>query len=99
MNKDISICGSNCSKCFCFASKMCKGCNACLGIVFHTASKECLLYNCCVTKHGFKNCLECDKIPCALWLKTRDPKFTDEEFEKNINDRVEMLKEMWVANK
>lgn len=99
MNKDISICGSDCSKCYCFESKMCKGCNACKGIVFHTGSKECSIYNCCVTKHGFKNCLECDKIPCDIWKKTRDPKFTDEEFEKSINDRVEMLKGQLVSNK
>ena len=40
-----------------------------------------------------------DKIPCDIWKKTRDPKFTDEEFEKSINDRVEMLKEQLVSNK
>lgn len=99
MIKDISICGSDCSKCGCYQSNMCKGCNVCEGTVFHTGGKKCLIYNCCVVEHGFKNCLECDKIPCDIWKKTKDPKFTNEEFEKNISDRVRMLKEQMVSAK
>lgn len=98
MDKDISICGSDCNKCYCFQNNMCKGCNACLGIVFHTDNKECLIYNCCVTKNGFKSCLECNKIPCNIWKETRDPKFTDEEFEKNIEERIKLLKEQLIKN-
>ena len=92
MNKNISICGLDCSKCYCFENKMCIGCNACKGIVFHTCGKECAIYNCCVTKHGYKNCLECKDIPCDIWKKTRDPKYTDEEFERSIKERIETLK-------
>lgn len=93
MNENVSICGSDCKKCYCFDAKMCKGCNACKGIVFHTNGKECPIYNCCVTKNGYKSCLECDKVPCDIWKSTRDPKYSDEEFEKNINDRINLLKE------
>ena len=39
---------------------------------------------CCVTKNGLKNCSECREVPCEIWKKTRDPKFSDEEFAKNI---------------
>ena len=92
MNKNISICGLDCSKCYCFENKMCIGCNACKGIVFHTGGKECAIYNCCVTKHGFNNCLECKEIPCDIWKNTRDPKYTNEEFENIINERIETLK-------
>ena len=92
MNKNISICGLDCSKCYCFENKMCIGCNACKGIVFHTGGKECAIYNCCVTKHGFNNCLECKEIPCDIWKNTRDPKYTDEEFENIIKERIEALK-------
>jgi len=42
--------------------------------------------------HNYSNCLECKEIPCDIWKKTRDPKFTDAEFEKNIMDRIELLK-------
>ena len=38
------------------------------------------LYNCCVTKKGYSNCLECSNIPCDIWKKTREPKFSDAEF-------------------
>lgn len=99
MNKDISVCGTNCKNCYCFESKMCDGCNKCSGIVFHTNGKECPIYNCCVTKNKFKSCLECDKVPCDIWRKTRDPKFTDEEFEKNIEGRVKLLKEQLTSNR
>ena len=94
MNKNISICGSDCSKCYCFESKMCNGCNEHKGVVFHCNGKECAIYNCCVTKNGFKNCSECRDVPCEIWKKTRDPKFSDEEFAKNIEERIEMLKNL-----
>ena len=92
MNNKISICGLDCSKCYCFENKMCIGCNACKGKVFHTGGKECAIYSCCVTKHGFNNCLECKEIPCDIWKNTRDPKYTDEEFENIIKERIEALK-------
>lgn len=93
MDKNISICGTDCSKCHCLESKMCNGCNASQGIVFHTGNKECAIYACC-KKDSFDNCLACAKIPCDIWRKTRDPRFTDEEFEKSINERINLLKEM-----
>ena len=46
----ISICGSDCPKCYCFESKNCNGCNEHKGVVFHCNKKECSIYNCCVTK-------------------------------------------------
>ena len=91
---NISVCGADCSKCYCFESKICKGCNLHKGVVFHCDGKECAIYNCCVTKNVFKNCLECSKVPCEIWKKTRDPKFSDEEFAKNIEERIEMLKSL-----
>lgn len=97
MDKSVSVCGTDCRQCYCHENKMCKGCNVCKGIVFHTNKEECLIYNCCVTKKGFKSCLECDKLPCDIWQKTRDPKFSDEEFEKNIDERIKLLKEQLIV--
>lgn len=91
---NISICGSDCPKCYCFESKMCNGCNEHKGVVFHCNKKECSIYNCCVTKNGFKNCSECREVPCEFLKKTRNPKFSDEEFAKNIKERIEMLKSL-----
>lgn len=87
---NISVCGTDCSKCYC--KDMCSGCNACNGIVFHTKGAECAIYHCCITQHGFSSCLECAELPCEIWLKTRDTKFSDEEFEINIKGRIELLK-------
>ena len=86
--ENISICGTDCPKCYCFG-KMCSGCK---GKVFHAGGAECAIYACCVTEHGFFDCLQCGRLPCEIWRKTRDPKFTDEEFEKNITGRIETLR-------
>lgn len=91
--KMISICGANCKECYFFTSKMCNGCNSHQGRVFHCPNgQECAIYHCCVTEHGFKDCLECEKIPCDIWEKTRDPKFSDKEFNSNILERLSILR-------
>ena len=54
--------------------------------------KECAIYACCRIKNGFYSCGECEKLPCDLILGTRDPNMSDEEFEKNVQERVERLK-------
>lgn len=89
---DISCCGTNCSTCYCYGN-MCNGCNASSGKVFHTQEgKACSIYECVINQKHFKNCGGCKEMPCAIWRNTRDPKFTDEEFEENIAARVQMLK-------
>ena len=92
MNNEITICGLDCSKCYCFQNKTCLGCNTCKGKVFHAHGKECAIYNCCVTKNDFKNCLECPDVPCDKWEITRDPRYTDEEFDECKNERMELLR-------
>lgn len=74
---------------------MCNDCNEHKGVVFHCNKKECSIYNCCVTKNGFKNCSECREVPCEIWKKTRNPKFSDEEFAKNIKERIEILNSLY----
>ena len=49
------------------------------------------IYDCAVNQMGFKNCGECDKIPCDIWRKTRDPNYSDKEFEANIAVRLKRL--------
>ena len=71
---NISICGSDCSKCYCFESKMCNGCNEQKGVVFQCNGKECAIYNCCVTKNRFSNCLECKKRSLRNLAKNSRPK-------------------------
>lgn len=64
-------------------------------VLFFTAIKKNVpYYNCCVIKNGLKKYSECREVPCEIWKKTRDPKFSDEEFAKNIKERIEMLKSL-----
>lgn len=88
----ISCCGSDCASCNCYG-ELCRGCNAVCGKVFHAPEgKECPIYACCRTQNGFSSCGECEKLPCNLILGTRDPSFSEEEFRKNVAERVKRLK-------
>ncbi len=86
----MSVCGTDCSVCYCYG-EMCSGCSACEGKVFH-APNGCTIYNCVVHENKLKDCGKCDKMPCDIWRATRDPKYSDEEFEQNIAMRVQALK-------
>ncbi|WP_347494776.1 DUF3795 domain-containing protein [Ruminococcus albus] len=93
MSKSVSVCGIDCSVCYCFENGMCTGCDSNKGKVFHCPpDTECAIYGCCVTKHGYRDCSGCGELPCDIWRNTRDPKYTDEEFDKIITERVGMLK-------
>lgn len=92
MKNNISVCGTDCSTCYCYG-KMCNGCNACEGKVFHVPQgKACSIYECVKENKCIANCGKCSDIPCEKWIKTRDPKFSDEEFEENINNRIKQLR-------
>lgn len=88
----LSCCGTECTKCGCYGT-LCQGCNECQGKVFHAPEgKACPIYTCSVQKKRLATCGSCDQIPCSIWKETRDPQFSDEEFEKSITDRVKNLK-------
>lgn len=88
----ISVCGTDCSACYCFG-KMCNGCNSCAGKVFHAPEgKACPIYDCVRNSKCMQNCGECGDVPCKIWFNTRDPKFSDEEFNENVAMRVQALK-------
>lgn len=88
----LSVCGTDCSACYCYGN-MCSGCNACEGKVFHSP-EGCAIYECVIHKKNLKHCGKCKELPCGIWRATRDPKYSDEEFEENISMRVQALKEM-----
>lgn len=91
-SRDISVCGTDCKSCSCYGT-MCRGCNACGGKVFHAPEgKTCAIYGCVVESKGFKNCGECQMAPCEIWMNTRDPKYSHEEFMESVNMRMETLK-------
>jgi catechol 2,3-dioxygenase-like lactoylglutathione lyase family enzyme len=89
-HKPLTVCGTDCLACGCFGT-LCKGCNECEGKVFHSPD-GCSIYTCVRIEKKLHDCGKCDKLPCEIWQKTRDPKFTDEEFRQNIAARVQALK-------
>ena len=91
---DLSVCGTDCSTCYCYG-EMCTGCNECGGKVFHVPDGQtCGIYECSVNNRKLKNCGECGNVPCEIWMKTRDPKFADREFEDNVNGRIQALRKL-----
>ena len=90
--EELSCCGTECKKCGCYGN-MCKGCNESLGKVFHAPKGQaCPIYECSINMKKYKGCGECSSIPCDIWRRTKDPSFSDEEFEQNIKERVNRLK-------
>lgn len=60
---------------------------------FHAPEgKACPIYDCVRNNKCMQNCGECGEVPCKIWFDTRDPKFSDEEFNENIAMRVQVLK-------
>ena len=92
MMNSITCCGADCSTCDLY-KKMCEGCNELKGRVFHAPEgKACPIYECCCEKNGFKHCGKCSKVPCSIIMETRDPSYSDEEFQKDVKERVARLK-------
>ncbi len=88
----ISVCGADCSACACFGN-MCNGCEECEGKVFHAPEGQaCPIFACVRAKKGLPDCGKCGEVPCQIWMNTRDPKYSDEEFEKNVAERIDTLK-------
>lgn len=90
----ISVCGTDCSTCGCFGN-LCNGCNSCEGKVFH-APEGCHIYQCIIHEKNLENCGQCKEAPCDIWRATRDPKYSDEEFDKNIAERMQKLRELYL---
>jgi hypothetical protein len=89
----LSICGVNCqTDCKAYKTE-CEGCNELQGhiswAVFY-GRERCPIYDCALGK-GFSSCAECDNRPCHVWYDTRNPEATDEEFEADINNRLNNL--------
>lgn len=89
----LSVCGTDCSTCYCYG-EMCKGCNECEGKPFHIpeGGEKCSIYKCVIHDKKLRDCGKCKELPCSIWKATRDPKFSDEEFEKNISGRMKALR-------
>jgi hypothetical protein len=91
----ISACGLICDNCEYF-NTTCTGCLNVKGSTFWAKemmpAKVCPMFDCSVNKNHFKNCGDCNDLPCKMFLEMKDPKSTDEEHRKSIVTRVGLLK-------
>lgn len=88
----LSCCGTDCTKCSCYGS-LCRGCNESEGKVFHAGEgKACPIYHCSVTQSKYVSCASCEKRPCHIWLATRDPRLSEEEFTASVRERENCLR-------
>ena len=100
---NISCCGINCSTCP-FTETVhegmtepCKGCHAVAGKLFWTqylGLDVCPIYQCCVNENQYHHCGQCEQLPCEIYFNTKDPSLSEDEHQKSINDRVDVLKKI-----
>ena len=93
--KVLSVCGVCCST-DCKAYKTeCEGCVELDGkipwAVFY-GKELCPIVECARAK-GLESCADCGLAPCQVWLDTRDPDASDEQFAADIANRLKNLKE------
>lgn len=96
MRKLIGACGCNCGDCRLFETS-CDGCYAIKGKAcwLHEVGLEvCDFYECSVINKGLNHCGECEEIPCDLFYKNKNPKWTDEYHQSLIISRTELLKNL-----
>jgi hypothetical protein len=93
--QNISACGLVCSDCE-FFGKTCDGCYAVKGSTFWAKemmpSKVCPLFDCSFNQRGYHSCGNCAELPCATFLQMKDPNSSEEEHQKMLIVRKELLK-------
>lgn len=92
--KPLATCGVCCpTDCRAYKTE-CEGCIELEGkvswAVFY-GQEHCPIYSCAREK-GFYSCAECRKAPCQVWLDTRNPDASDEEFAADLAKRMANLR-------
>ncbi len=91
----LSTCGLVCDECE-FYNKTCTGCRNVKGSTFWAKemmpTKVCPLYDCSVNTRKYKDCGECDELPCKMFREMKDPNSTEEEHQKSLLTRVSRLR-------
>lgn len=89
----LAACGLFCGTCEHMAAG-CPGCAQIEGRPFWAAQfgvEVCPIYDCCMNTRQLEHCGLCDELPCETFLSLRDPSLSDEEFERSIEERREVL--------
>jgi len=61
----VACCGLDCGLCPVYYTKGPSRCPGCCGPDFHNKHPSCSIITCCVKKHRFETCAECDEFPCS----------------------------------
>jgi len=94
MNINVGACGCICSDCRVYGVS-CEGCHAIEGKAcwLHEVGLDvCDFYECAVIEKGFAHCGECSEIPCDKFWSNKNPKWTEEQHKKIVEERVALLK-------
>lgn len=90
--KQVAACGLDCGVCE-HRTVRCDGCRAVEGKPFW--SEELSLARCeifaCTRERGRESCKDCDKVPCSIWQRTREPDVDDAAFAQQIKTRLANL--------
>jgi len=92
----ITVCGVYCeTECHALGTE-CAGCHQLKGKISwakYINKEVCPIYE-CIEQKGYKTCMDCEELPCKLWLvDTKNPATSDEEYAKHLKDRIKNLKE------
>lgn len=94
MKKVIGVCGCICNDCRIYGQD-CEGCIAIKGkpCWLHEVGLDvCDFYECCVIDKELEHCGECTEIPCEKFWKNKNPKWTEEQHRRIVEERVDLLK-------
>jgi hypothetical protein len=61
----VACCGLDCGLCPVYYTKGPSRCPGCCGPDFSNKHPSCSIITCCVKKHDFETCAECDEFPCS----------------------------------
>ncbi|HPE18781.1 MAG TPA: DUF3795 domain-containing protein, partial [Tenuifilaceae bacterium] len=79
-----------------FHGKECPGCYLVEGKTFWALeampNKICPIFDCSVNRRLFKNCGECNELPCKVFTELKDPNVSDLDHELSVQKRVLLLK-------
>lgn len=68
----IACCGLDCGLCPVYYTKGPSRCPGCFGHNFSNKHPSCSIITCCVKKHSFETCADCNEFPCSkinMWDK------------------------------
>jgi hypothetical protein len=68
----IGCCGIDCALCPRYYTKGDSACPGCGGLSFSEKHPSCGILTCCVIKHGFEVCSECNDYPCKRFDAEKD---------------------------